>query len=388
MRLKVSEGAEPGIYSEGQVKIAVHKGVFYNIHAKLSRDIAIAMVSAYKELIGRRKLFFCEPLAATGVRAIRIFLESNAISSACINDLSKAAYINMVRNIKMNGLDGKIEISNEDANLHLLRHAWNTKPDIIDLDPFGSPAPYIDAAIQAVKGGGLLAITATDLAPLCAVHGKSALRRYHAFPVKTPYCKEVALRILIGFVARVSATHDVGIMPVLSYWTRHYIRSYLVVRRGVRWANINIDNIGFLEHCPKCGRRWVVHSIAPNAKGKCVCGSSTVLAGPLWVGPIMDSRYVGKALERAGNLGLNGAVKTLKILNEESFHSVGYYQLDEVASAYRCSSPPIKKLVELLRSWGFKASRTHFDPKGIRTDAPYETVLEAMKHYDRNCQMI
>lgn len=36
--------------------------------------------------------------------------------------------------------------------------------EAIDLDPFGSPAHLLDAAVQSVADGGLLLITATDMA--------------------------------------------------------------------------------------------------------------------------------------------------------------------------------------------------------------------------------
>ena len=38
--------------------------------------------------------------------------------------------------------------------------------DAIDLDPYGTAAPFIDGAVQAVKDGGLLCVTCTDLAVL------------------------------------------------------------------------------------------------------------------------------------------------------------------------------------------------------------------------------
>ncbi len=34
----------------------------------------------------------------------------------------------------------------------------------MDLDPYGSPAQLLDSAVQAVSEGGLLLITATDMA--------------------------------------------------------------------------------------------------------------------------------------------------------------------------------------------------------------------------------
>lgn len=39
--------------------------------------------------------------------------------------------------------------------------------DVVDLDPYGTPAQLLDSAVQSVKDGGLLCVTATDMANLC-----------------------------------------------------------------------------------------------------------------------------------------------------------------------------------------------------------------------------
>ena len=36
--------------------------------------------------------------------------------------------------------------------------------DAVDLDPYGTPAQLLDSAVQAVSEGGLLLVTATDMA--------------------------------------------------------------------------------------------------------------------------------------------------------------------------------------------------------------------------------
>ena len=43
--------------------------------------------------------------------------------------------------------------------------------EAVDLDPYGSPSQFLDTAVQAVAEGGLLLVTATDMAgaPLQAV---------------------------------------------------------------------------------------------------------------------------------------------------------------------------------------------------------------------------
>lgn len=44
--------------------------------------------------------------------------------------------------------------------------------DAIDLDPYGTPVQFLDSAVQAVSEGGLLAVTATDMAVLCGNSGE------------------------------------------------------------------------------------------------------------------------------------------------------------------------------------------------------------------------
>lgn len=39
--------------------------------------------------------------------------------------------------------------------------------DIIDLDPYGSAVPFLDAAVHSIKEGGMLCITCTDTRVLC-----------------------------------------------------------------------------------------------------------------------------------------------------------------------------------------------------------------------------
>ena len=38
--------------------------------------------------------------------------------------------------------------------------------DCVDLDPYGTASPFIDAAVQCVNDGGLLCVTCTDMGVL------------------------------------------------------------------------------------------------------------------------------------------------------------------------------------------------------------------------------
>ena len=72
--------------------------------------------------------------------------------------------------------------------------------DAVDLDPYGSPTQLLDSAVQAVAEGGLLLVTATDMAVLCGNNGEACWGKYGSYPLHRPYCHEIALRILLAAI--------------------------------------------------------------------------------------------------------------------------------------------------------------------------------------------
>ena len=63
----------------------------------------------------------------------------------------------------------KVLVTSDNTNMFVFstfmyQHRSNkSKFHCIDLDPYGSPVPFIDAAVQSVSDGGLLMVTATDM---------------------------------------------------------------------------------------------------------------------------------------------------------------------------------------------------------------------------------
>ncbi len=85
---------------------------------------------------------------------------------------------------------------------------------IVDIDPFGTPSPFLDAASASVWN--MLSVTATDTAPLCGAHMKAGIRKYAAVPLNTEYHSEMGgLRVLLGACARELAKHEKGMLPLL-----------------------------------------------------------------------------------------------------------------------------------------------------------------------------
>jgi tRNA (guanine26-N2/guanine27-N2)-dimethyltransferase len=72
--------------------------------------------------------------------------------------------------------------------------------DVVDLDPYGTPAPFLDSAVQTVDEGGILIVTATDMAVLCGNNKEVCFHKYGSFPLRSKCCHESALRILLASI--------------------------------------------------------------------------------------------------------------------------------------------------------------------------------------------
>lgn len=383
MELKaVREGLADILVPAEEVRAPRKAPVFYNPRMALNRDIAVLVLRAYSKRLGR-PVEACEPLCGCGVRGIRLALEVPGVDEVVMGDLNPRAVELSKANVKRNGVEDKVSVVLSDANVLLTsRSAPGRRLDYVDLDPFGSPAPFLDSAVRALKSKGLLAITATDMAPLCGVHPLACARKYGAIPIRAGYSKELAVRIMLGALARVASAHEVGIRPLLSHATDHYARSYCVLLRGQGRANESIAKLGYVAHCPSCHEREVVEGLATPIEGECPsCGSRRRVAGPLWVGELFDGdfcRDVVAELREATWVGRR-ARKVLELALEEASSPPTYYSLPVLCHFLNVSIPPVREVVGALRERGWLATRTHFDTQAVKTDAPAREVVEVVR---------
>ncbi|MCK4223274.1 tRNA (guanine(10)-N(2))-dimethyltransferase, partial [Candidatus Bathyarchaeota archaeon] len=182
--------------------------VFYNPVMELNRDLAVLSLQAFQRLV-KRDLRVCEPLAGCGIRGIRIAREVNNVKEVVINDINEDAMRLAKINVERNRLANYVFVESKDANILLsVFGAPRKRFDNVDIDPFGSPMPYVDSALRATRRNGLIALTATDLAPLCGVHPKACVRKYGGKPLRTEYSHELAIRLLAGALTRSAAKYD------------------------------------------------------------------------------------------------------------------------------------------------------------------------------------
>ncbi|MBK7385985.1 MAG: tRNA (guanine(10)-N(2))-dimethyltransferase [Methanothrix sp.] len=335
-------------------------GAFYNPKMMLCRDIGVAMISA----LGIDE--YLDALSASGIRGMRVAREAGT-ERVTLNDFDPRAVQLMQRNVARNDLD--CIITEKDANVLMHQEHFQA----IDLDPFGSPSPYLSAASRSARS--YLFITATDTAPLCGAHLKSGIRKYMARPLRTDYHREMGARILLGLAARELARWDKGTEPLLTHVTDHYVRIYLRLIRGADAADSSLHSLGYVEHCNLCGSFEPLAQ--PRPAGVCPhCRSPTTLAGPLWLGSIQEPAVIRSALE-GGDLS-NRAEKILATCSEEVDVPM-YYDHHRICEKLRITPGRIDDIISGLRSLGHKASRTHFTGLGIKTDATLPQLEEVLR---------
>jgi len=352
--------------------------VFYNPRMELSRDINVACIQVLdNKQRDNRGLTYLDALAGCGIRGFRVANEAQV--EVTVNDYDLAAYELSKRNAKR--LQLNVHVEHRDANALMSEARFN----VIDLDPFGSPAPFVDAACRSASK--MLCVTATDTAPLSGAHFNAGVRRYSALPMNTEYHAETGIRILIGTIIRELVKYDKSATPVLAHATEHYYRVYLLLDRGAELANTCVRSMGFIAHCFTCGHRYVLPGLFPMLRPDCAfCGAPLAVAGPLWLGTLRNQEFCQQVLENIEN-GVFGtkrrAAKIITLcLNE--LDTVTFFDYHKLLRELKCPPVPIETLVSGLRTVGCRASRTHFSGTSIKTDADAATLKGVL--LDLSCE--
>jgi len=338
---------------EGKAKLNVHKGKiskklegFYNPVMKLNRDVSVLLLNSSS----MKDMQIALPLAGSGVRGIRFLLElkKNIVKRIVFNDYSPKSIELIKHNLKLNNLKG-FELENKDANLFLLQSKGF---DYIDVDPFGSPNPFLESSIIRLGRGGILAVTATDTSALSGSSPKACKRKYWAKPLKNEFMHESGIRILIRKVQLIGAAFEKALVPVFSYTHQHYYRVFFKCEKG----RIKADNIlkqhKYLLHNPKTLDREVSDQ---NLK------KGYDYTGPLWVGQLWDPKLVSKMYKRH-NISNTELHNLITLINEEcKIDAVGFWDLHKLAKKTGKSIPKIESVLSK------DVTRTHFLGWGVRS---------------------
>ena len=330
---------------------------FYNPTMEKNRDMTVLFLRS----LGKPGIRVLDGLAAAGSLGIRVALEVPGALVTC-NDRNSLAIELVRKNAELNNVRLE-EVLNEGLQAHLFARKY----DFVDIDPFGTPVPYLDPAFQTIPHGMLVAVTATDTAVLCGAHAKACVRRYEARPLDIDCCKEIGLRILIGFCARLAARYDRAVTPLISFGTDHYFRTFLRVEKGAKRAEEMLSQIGHVAFDHETGNRWL-------ATGR---PTGVSWAGPLWTGSLLDGNVVS-SLRLLDYMGHDTAALVETLRGEVSAPTL-YVTVDFLGRQLRLSPPRTGQIIEALTKEGFIARRTHFNPLGIKTDASWKELTECYR---------
>ena len=360
-------------------KISSDAPVFYNPHMELNRDISILALQTFQKQEDR-DINICDLFGGSGIRGVRYKNEIDGVGHVFINDISETANEYERHNVELNNLKD-IEIFQHDASMFLRMHRGEF--DVIDIDPFGTPSPFLDSAGYCSRRNSLLCVTATDTSALCGTYKEPCIRKYNAKPYKSEYCHETGIRILAGFVALTLAKYSKSIEVKLSHSTEHYMRLYIEVKKGSKKSDECLKNIGYISHCKHCLYREENKGLATSTPDICPeCGEKLIQAGPLWLGEIQNEEFISKMIEESENKKLNTKEDVLKLLEScriEAKSPATFYDVHKICKILKISAPKLDLVFGNLEKEGFEAVKTHFNPLGIKTNAPLKKIKESIK---------
>jgi tRNA (guanine26-N2/guanine27-N2)-dimethyltransferase len=318
--------------------------VFFNEQMAFGRDVTVMFLRALE----KSSFSVADAMSATGSRAVRVANEvKNTVVTA--NDVDPKTIPYIEHNIALNSLSN---CSPSNKDLHVLFS--DSSFDYVDIDPFGSPVPFIQSAIRGCRKKGIIAITATDTAPLAGAQKGKCRRRYQSEPIRGYMCHEGGLRILMCNIAKELAKFDRGMRPLLSFYADHYFRVYAQVEEGAAATDRSLEQIGFMHYDTKTLER----SVSRHCDGKHD-------KGPFWLGPLHDKSLLGR-MNAAELHDERRCVKMLDMWRNELDDEVFLYDVSELSSFTKMSPPKMEVLLEALNEVG-RATPTHMSPTSFKT---------------------
>ncbi len=343
------------IVAEGKIQLRVlisnivskELPVFYNPVMSLQRNIAVGVLAAMK----RKNLIVCDPLAGSGVRILRFLKElpRGTINNVFANDANPKWKKLFATNAKRNKISTTcVQRAVEDASVFILKHG---PFDYIDIDPFGSPNPFLDAAVKQLHRGGILAVTATDTAALAGSAPRACKRKYDAAPSRIFSMHETGMRILIRKIQLIGSQYDKALVPVLCHATEHYYRLYLACATS---------------------RNMIDHVLAQHG--------SWMQCGPLWKGQLWDKKFLADTQKKISRSEKETSQLLSVLSSEAEIQAVGFYDVHALCKQLHRQVPKFDLVLQRTRSKGYPASRTHFSMTSIRTTMPELEFIELLRN--------
>ena len=385
-----------------------------------------------------------DALSATGLRALRYAKEIPMATSITANDLSHSASASIKLNVEYNKVSEKVTPKTGDAIEHM-RCAATRGPDspglyhVIDLDPYGTAAPFLDAALQAIVDGGLLCVTCTDSGVFASLgYLEKTYSQYGGLPLKGAHAHEGGLRLILHAIATSAARYGIAIEPLLSLSIDFYIRVFVRIHRSPADVKFLASKTMMVYNCDVgCGAWSVQHfarlkekkakngdifythtsALAPSANMLCEhCGFKTHQAGPMWGGPLHNPHFIQRILDMLPSLDTNiyGTIPRIEGMLSLALHehlddastpvtgpkplpdrpvptvnSVArsnhpfFFHPSSLARVLHCVAPSDAALRGALKHLGYRVTRSHTKAGSMTTDAPWSIIWEIMREWVR-----
>jgi tRNA (guanine26-N2/guanine27-N2)-dimethyltransferase len=364
-------------------KVPPKNPAFFNPSAKWNRDISMLVYRIQAST--KYNKTFADSICGVGPRGLRVSVEVPKIDTVYLNDLNPIAIELAKESAKLNHVESKCKFASNDVCKFLnFEDREFRKFDIVDLDPFGSPSPYVDCVLRSVSNHGLISITATDTAVLCGVYPKVCYRKYYGFPIRSEYSNEIGLRILVSFIALTASRFDLSITPYFCHSNLHYLRVYLRVEFGNSLANSVFQRIGYLKHCHNCKHRTLENLRDQNLICE-ACNKKCTLAGPLWTDSLFNPDFVKAMLGELENGDNNSMpinefnrLKKMLLICTDELAIPSYFETDTIASMAKKSSVSLDKVINVMSSNGYEVSKTIMNEKGFKTNANLREIMNIL----------
>ena len=275
-----------------------------------------------------------DALSASGLRALRYGKELPFPTHITANDISKSATEAIKLNVEHNKLQNKVQISTGDAIDHMQHSSSHASRQsgpgarlyhVIDLDPYGTAAPFLDAAVRAVVDGGLLCVTCTDAGVFASTgYLEKTYSQYGGLPLKGPHAHEGGIRLILNCIATAAARYGIAIEPLLSLSIDFYARTFVRIHKSAAEVKFLASKTMFVYNCDAgCGAwsiQYLAHArgkenrngetvykhtsaVGPTSNALCEhCGSKTHVAGPMWGGSLHNTRFIERILDSLPSL--------------------------------------------------------------------------------------
>ncbi|KAK4943005.1 RNA methyltransferase tRNA(m5U54)methyltransferase [Elasticomyces elasticus] len=396
-----------------------------------------------------------DALSATGLRALRYAKEIPFATNIVGNDLSSTSVQSIDLNIRHNKVEDKVRSNLGDARGFMYSKVGNEQPrhgegyvhrfDVIDLDPYGTAAPFIDASLQALQDGGMLCVTCTDAGVFASTgYPEKTYALYGGTPTKGPHSHEGGLRLILNAVAVSAARYGLAVEPLLSLYIDYYARLFIRIHRKQQDVKLLAGTSMTVYNCAHGCGAWTTQPLlrnqpqtsksgetvykfsfaqAPLTTPNCEhCGSKMHLCGPMWAGPLHNPYFVQKMLDKLPSLDekVYGTTERLKgmltLALEEDLteptttaetsptveeptepeskliprlpaniiDNAPFFVIPgQLAKVIHCGTPSETMMRGAILSLGYRVTRSHCKPGSIKTNAPWSVLWEIIREFMR-----